>query len=453
MNDALVLDTKSVADLGLDLEQYVGLWLVDETRFSVLLDQVRQLDLAKHVSSNVGQNIAAASQRKQAAGEAAIQIIDIQGTMTKRGSSLTGSGSMIRIRQAVRNAANDDGIDAILLRIDSPGGTVAGTADLAEEVRQAAAKKPVWSFVEDVTASAAYWVASQSSKIIANNATAEVGSIGTFMALYDMSSAAAMQGIKAVVIRSGRLKGAGFPGTEVTEEQRQIWQEIVDKTQTEFTAGVAAGRKLPLARVESLAEGRMWLANDARQLGLIDGISSFDYVLLDLAAQTRRSRSKTMSEDKGPKPATWTELKSCCPGADAEFLGKQMDVQATAEDATKAWMGELQRRSEADATARKEAEDAKAEAEKQAAEAKAEAEKAKAGKPGVDMLGGGNGKSTDVGEPLAAFQALVDEKLKTGLAKSDAIRAVVKEQPEMHAAYVEAHNANVGPSSYRGSRA
>ncbi|NQT40309.1 MAG: hypothetical protein HQ581_22640, partial [Planctomycetes bacterium] len=81
------------------------------------------------------------------------------------------------------------------------------------------------------------------------------------------------------------------------------------------------------------------------------------------------------------------------------------------------------------------------------------AEKAKASKPGVDMLGGGNGKSTDVGEPLAAFQALVDEKLKTGLAKSDAIRAVVKEQPEMHAAYVEAHNANVGPSSYRGSRA
>ena len=156
-----------------------------------------------------------------------------------------------------------------------------------------------------------------------------------------------------------------------------------------------------------------------------------------------------MSENKTPKAATWQELKACCPGADADFLGKQMDAQATAEDATKAWMGELQRRSEADAKARKEAEEAKAEAEKQAAEAKAAAEKAKAGKPGVDALGGGNGKSGDVGDPLAEFQAAVDEKLKTKLSRPDAVRAIAKDNPDLHAAFVEAHNAKVGPSSFR----
>lgn len=452
MNDDLIVDTRAIADLHLDLEQYVGLWLVDETRFGAMLDQVRNLDLAKHVAVNAGRDVAAASRRRETSGETVIQVIDIQGTMTKRGSSLTGSGSMVLLRQAVRSAANDDGIDAILLRIDSPGGTVAGTADLAAEVRAATAKKPVWAFVEDVTASAAYWVASQTSRIIANNATAEVGSIGTFMALYDVSGAAAMRGVKAVVIRSGRLKGAGFPGTEVTEEQRQVWQEIVDKTQTEFTAGVSAGRNLPLARVTALAEGRMWLAEDAKQLGLIDGIGSLDSVVSELAAKARQQRRKTMSEDK-TRPATWQELKSCCPGADADFLGKQMDVQATSEDASKAWMGELQRRSEADAKARKEAEDAKAEAEKQAAEAKAEVEKAKAGKPGVDILGSGKNKIEGNGDPLAEFTAAVDEKLKTGLSKPDAIKAVVKANPALHAAFVEAHNADVGPSSFRGSRA
>ncbi len=449
MNDGVVVDTKAVAQFGLDLEQYVGLWLVDEARFGTLLEQTGKLDLASHIAANKDRDISAVSQRSQSADEVTIQVIDIQGTMTKRGSSLSGQGSMIRLREAVRLAANDDKIDAIMLCIDSPGGTVAGTADLAAEVRRAAAEKPTWAFVEDLTASAAYWVASQANRIVANNATAVIGSIGTFMALYDVSGAAAMQGIKAVVIRSGRLKGAGFPGTEVTEEQRQVWQEIVDKTQTEFTAGVATGRKLSLTRVQSLAEGRMWLAEDAQQLGLIDGIGSFDSVITDLAAESRRNRRNTMSENTALKAATWQELKNCCPEADAEFLGKQMDAQATSEDATKAWMGELQRRSEADTQARKDAEKAKTEAEKQTAEAKTEAEKAKAAKPGVEPLGGGSGKKEGTGDPRAEFEAAVDEKLKTGLSKPDAIKAVVKSNPELHAAFVETHNAEVGPSSYR----
>lgn len=160
-----------------------------------------------------------------------------------------------------------------------------------------------------------------------------------------------------------------------------------------------------------------------------------------------------MAESTAPKPATWQELKNCCPKADAEFLGKQMDAQATAEDATKAWMGELQRRSEADAQARQDAEEAKTEAEKQTAEAKTEAEKAKAGKPGVEALGGGGGKEEGEGDPLAEFEAAVDEKMKTGLSKPEAIKAVVKSNPELHADYVQAHNAEVGPSSYRGQRA
>ena len=160
-----------------------------------------------------------------------------------------------------------------------------------------------------------------------------------------------------------------------------------------------------------------------------------------------------MADNTAPKPAAWHELKNCCPGADADFLGKQMDAQATTDDASKAWMGELQRRSEADAKARKEAEDARAEAEKQAAEAKAEAEKVKAGKPGVEMLGGGKKQDGGSGDPRAEFEAAVEEKMKAGMSKLDAIKAVVKSNPELHASYVEAHNAAVGPSSFRGQRA
>jgi len=317
------------------------------------------------------------------------------------------------------------------------------------DVKAATSKKHVWAFVEDTCASAAYWVASQASRIVANNSTAGIGSIGTFMALYDVSGAAAMQGIKAVVIRSGKLKGAGFPGTEVTEEQKAVWQDLVDKTQQQFTAGVAAGRNIDVNEVESLAEGRMWLAEDAKQLRLIDEISSFETVISNLAATARRKGRNRMSETNTPKAATWQELKACCPGADSEFLGKQMDANATTDQASGAWMTELQLRAEIAEEEKAKAEAAKVEAEQQAAEAKADAEKAKAGKPGVDMLGGGGNSGDGVADPVAAFHDAVEEKMKAGMSKPDAVRSVIKSNPDLHASYIEAHNAEVGPSSFR----
>jgi len=152
-----------------------------------------------------------------------------------------------------------------------------------------------------------------------------------------------------------------------------------------------------------------------------------------------------------PKAATLDELKNCCPGANADFLVAQLDAQATAEQASRAWMGELQKKAESAEVTAKEAADAKAEAEKQAAEAKAEAENAKNGKPGVEMLGGG-GEGEGHTDPKAEFEAAVDEKMKTGMNKADAVKAITKANPELHAAFVAAHNADIGPSTYRGSR-
>jgi len=251
-----------------------------------------------------------------------------------------------------------------------------------------------------------------------------------------------------------------------SEDMRDM-AELLDKMRDQLV-GIYARRTLqPEDQIREWMKSETWMsANEAVANGFADrSVAGLQVAAMApvgvfenppqalLAKRQEHKGDNVMSENKTPQPATWPELKTCCPGADADFLGKQMDASATVEDAIKAWMGELQRRSEADATACKEAEEAKAEAEKRAGEAEAEAEKAKAGKPGVDALGGGKGKAEGEGDPLAAFQAAVDEKLKTGLSKPDAVRAIVKEQPELHAGYVEAHNANVGPSSFRGQRA
>src|SRR5690606_16023962 len=134
------------AAFGLDLDQYCGLWAVDESRFAMQLQAVRSMDLAAHIAANAGRDVSAIQTSSK---PGAITLIDIVGTLTKRGSSLSRSGGMIGLRRAVRDAANDPDVGAILLRIDSPGGTVAGTADLGDEIFAARQKKPVYAFVED----------------------------------------------------------------------------------------------------------------------------------------------------------------------------------------------------------------------------------------------------------------------------------------------------------------
>jgi len=294
------IDVKPIRAI-VNLDQYLGLWAVEESRFLAMFNQVAGMDLLAHVTANQDRAPTAASTRKATGKSGSIGVIDIQGTMTKAGSSLSMAGSTVLVRQAVRQAADDSDVAAIVLRIDSPGGTVAGTADLAREVARANAKKPVVAFIEDLGASAAYWVASQAGKVIANDKTALIGSIGTFMGLYDLSGAAAMAGVKPVVIRAGKYKGTGFEGTEITDEQKAYWQERIDQIQVEFSAGIAKGRGLSTEAVDKLADGRIHTAGESVALGLIDGIQTLDETIDQLRVQLAKpephskTRNQTMS--------------------------------------------------------------------------------------------------------------------------------------------------------------
>jgi len=419
-----------------NLDQYFGLWAVDEVRFGQMLQSIARMDLPAHVAANADFAPEAATGHGTAGDDVTIGIISITGTLTKRGSSLSRAGSMIHIRRAVREASHDTNIDAILLRIDSPGGTVAGTAELAAEVAAAAKKKPVYAQCEDMTASAAYWIASQASKVFANVNTAMVGSIGTYTALYDFSGKAEKEGIRAVVIRSGQFKGAGVPGTEITPEQEGVWQGLIDKTQTEFTAGVAAGRGLSIAAVEQLADGRVLMAADAVQSKLIDGIQSLDDTLTQLAgAVSAKSKSQPKSETptmSETTPDTTTavpaanldDLKKFCPGADHAFLITQLENKATIDQARTAWIAEQGKRL-------------------QASEERATTAEAKATTSGVQPLGSGGGDAEPFeGDARAEFANRVREQMsRTGSTRRKATIAVAKADPALHEAYLLATNS------------
>lgn len=201
-----------------------------------------------------------------------IAIIPLHDGLMK-GWSKYGGTSSVWARNAIRNADANKDVDGIILHIDSPGGTVAGTAELGNDVK--AAKKPVVAYIEDLGASAAYWVASQADEISVNK-NGLVGSIGVYAAIYDYTEQAKMAGIKVHVISTGEYKGAGEPGTEVTEKQLEYWQGIIDSHFSEFRSVVTKGRNMTVGRFSKIADGRLFNAKDSLELGLVDRVESFE---------------------------------------------------------------------------------------------------------------------------------------------------------------------------------
>ncbi len=209
-----------------------------------------------------------------------VAVLQIEGTMQKQEAWSMDGTSTVRTRRALRRATADEAVESILLLIDSPGGTVSGTHDLALDVRAAASKMPVYAYCSDLCCSAAYYVASQANLIYANPG-AMVGSIGVYATIWDASAMFEEAGVVVHVVRDGDQKGDFTPGTPVSAEQLARMQSIVDAFGTEFRKTVSQTRfpDKPLAKGASPADGGVFIGAEARRAGLIDGVTSLDNVL------------------------------------------------------------------------------------------------------------------------------------------------------------------------------
>ena len=266
---------------GLSIDQYVGPWAMYPQAFRTAVASLSNHDWAKHVAQYAADEDGFDTDYDVTAD--GIAIIELAGMITKHPSSLSRNPGSIGLRRMIRNAVANSAVRAILLRVDSPGGTVAGTADLADEVYRAAKAKPLTAFIEDMGASAAYWVASQARRIVGNT-TAAVGSIGIYGVLYDYSKAAEKQGIRAVVVRSGKYKGTGTRGEEITDEQIDERQRTIDAIHELFVASVARGRGVSKSRVEAIADGRVWIGAAGVEARLVDRIGTVEQALAELAS-------------------------------------------------------------------------------------------------------------------------------------------------------------------------
>ena len=171
---------------------------------------------------------------------------------------------------AIESAAADDGVERIVLDIDSPGGSVGGIPELAETIEdvQRGGQKQIIAYTDSMMASAAYWAAAGANAIYAAP-SAEVGSIGVYMPVVDTSQSLKEQGINVELIKAGKYKGAGFPGVAIDEDVRQFLQAEVDETYDEFTSYVQKYR--PTLEGDKM-QGQTFSGKRAAQIGMTDGV-------------------------------------------------------------------------------------------------------------------------------------------------------------------------------------
>lgn len=171
--------------------------------------------------------------------------------------------------RAIRRAGDDDRIKAILVRIDSPGGTVVGGESLFRQLRSVAKRKPVVAVMGEMAASGGYMVALAADQIIAREGTV-TGSIGVIMQTADITGLLAKLGIAAEAIKSAPLKAVPSPLEKLTDAGRQATQRMVDDVYAMFVDMVADRRDLPRDRALELADGRVYTGRQAKAVGLID---------------------------------------------------------------------------------------------------------------------------------------------------------------------------------------
>ena len=199
-----------------------------------------------------------------------VGIVPIVGVIGKGLSPLEkmmGAVDVNDVSAAIDAFAANPEVEKVALQISSPGGTVTGVEELANKVRNLG--KPTLAYTDSEMCSAAYWIASAADKVTASPSST-VGSIGVYMAIPDYSEAAKMQGIKMVVIKSGKFKGAGIEGTSLDEGQMSNLQEGVDTIHAEFKEAVNMKRKM--VKAEAM-EGQTFSGKQAAAQGLVTGLA------------------------------------------------------------------------------------------------------------------------------------------------------------------------------------
>ena len=204
-----------------------------------------------------------------------IAVIGVEGELVENGDPASQAVARDLVAE-LRQAQADPLVKAVILRINSPGGSVVASEEVYRQVLELKrAGKPVVASMGEVAASGGYFVSAGATRIVADPSTF-TGSIGVILVLINLEEAAGKLGVEPIVVKAGRLKDIGFPFKELTEEERQIFQTLIDGAYERFVAAVAEGRHMSEAEVRQLATGQPYSGEQSLENGLVDSLGGFD---------------------------------------------------------------------------------------------------------------------------------------------------------------------------------
>lgn len=209
-------------------------------------------------------------------------IINISGTIQASPSSPLDSHSYdhSRLMSYVDSLMEDEGNHGILLKVNSGGGTVYHSDEMYEKLLEYKEKtgRPIYAYFEQTAASGAYYISCAADYISANR-NCWTGSIGVIISYTNISGLYEKLGMEEIIISTGENKGMGSSASPLTDEQRRIYQSLVDESYERFVTIVALARKMDARDVLPLADGRVYTAKQAMENGLIDNVESYEEAL------------------------------------------------------------------------------------------------------------------------------------------------------------------------------
>jgi protease IV len=205
-----------------------------------------------------------------------------------------------KVLEDIERASNDASIKGVLFVIDSPGGAVAPSVEIAYAIKELSMKKPVVAYASGTIASGSYYASIWADKIIANPGSI-VGSIGVIMQGFEASKLLENIGISSQTIKAGKYKESGTFTRKWTNDEEQELQGVINSTYNMFISDVADARKLDIKKHTSFADAKIFTAHQAKDVGLVDEVATLNFAKYSLIELSKVEKPIWKKEDKFEK--------------------------------------------------------------------------------------------------------------------------------------------------------
>lgn len=230
-------------------------------------------------------------------GKPSVGVVEITGTIMDSKKTL----------REIKAFSDDEMIVGVVIRIDSPGGAVAPSQEIFEAVKKLSAKKPVAVSMGTTAASGGYYIAVGSDMIFANPGTV-TGSIGVISQFFNFEEVMDTVNVKVHTVKTGEFKDSGSPFKEFSESDERFFNALIDDIYLQFIEDIAESRKMDLAEVRKLADGRVFTGRQAKELKMIDAIGTIDDAVAYVASQSGVSGEPTVVYPAPERKSLMSEL-------------------------------------------------------------------------------------------------------------------------------------------------